>query len=145
MTSDRLAGIRGRQDSRRRQAEVANVHAITLGPSHLWSAMQDGDDLLAHVDHLTAENARLRGGVGSLHRPVHFVFSWSSGLRYEEPCPECHGKAGTHPCGCWADEDMRFECLECALGPASGSRRVVLWPCPTATLLNPPTEGETDE
>lgn len=91
-----------------------------------------------------AELERLRAGIKALHRPVHFVFSWSTGLRVEEPCPECHGKAGVHPCGCWADEDTQYECLECAQPKGGGSRRVSPWPCPTVALLNP-TEGARDE
>ena len=105
--------------------------------------------LCAHVDTagLLAEVDRLRAimaSVEALHRPVHFVFSWKTGLRFEEPCPECHGKAGVHSCGCWADEDMTYECAECAMPEGGGSRRVIPWPCPTAALLDS-TEGETDE
>ena len=92
---------------------------------------------------LRAEVERLRAGIEALHRPVHPVFSWNGGLRFEEPCPECHGKAGVHPCGCWADEDTQYECLECAQPKGDGARRVVPWPCSTAALLTP-TEGETD-
>lgn len=98
---------------------------------------RDAHDLLAEVK-------RLRAGIEALHRPVHLVFSWKTGLRFEEPCPECHGKAGVHSCGCWADEDMTYECAECAKPKGGGSRRVIPWPCPTAALLNP-TEGENDE
>ena len=141
LTPERLAAIR----------ERANLQCGLDG--------DDADDLLIHVDHLTAEVEkwkvrqvdaarevwRLRDGIESLHRPVHPVFSWKTGLRYEEPCPDCHGKAGVHPCGCWADEDTQYECLEC-IEPKDGypSRRVVPWPCPTAALLNP-TEGGGDD
>ena len=64
-----------------------------------------------------------------------------------EPCPECHGKAGVHSCGCWADEDMTYECAECAMPEGGGSRRVIPWPCPTAapvsyTHLTLPTNRE---
>ena len=91
-----------------------------------------------------AEVERLRAGIEALHRPVLFVFSWNGGLRFENPCPECHGKAGVHPCGCWATEDAEFECLECASTKRGGARRVSPWPCATAALLNP-TEGDRDE
>lgn len=96
-----------------------------------------------HARELLAEVKRLREGIEALHRPVHFVFSWSGGLRHEDPCPECNGKAGVHPCGCWADEDMSYECLGCSLHDKD-DRRVAPWPCPTAALLDPPTEGEAD-
>ena len=100
--------------------------------------------LLRERDEARAEVERLRAGIEALHRPVLPVFSWRDGLRFEEPCPECHGKAGVHPCGCWADEDTQYECLECAQPKGGGSRRVSPWPCPTAALLNP-TEGDRDE
>lgn len=101
---------------------------------------RDAHDLLDEVDRLRA----IEAGVEALHRPVHPVFSWKTGLRFEEPCPECHGKAGVHSCGCWADEDTTYECAECAMPKGGGSRRVIPWPCPTAALLDP-TEGETNE
>lgn len=103
----------------------------------------DADDLLAHIDHLTAEVERLRVGIEALHRPVLPVFSWRDGLRFDEPCPECNGKAGVHPCGCWSDEDTEFVCFECSRPSSGHLRRDIPWPCETAALLNTPTEGET--
>lgn len=120
MTPERLAGIRER-------------HSAGLG-------LERPGDVAA----LLAEVERLRAGIEVLHRPVHPVFSWKTGLRFEEPCPECHGKAGVHSCGCWADEDTTYECAECAMPKGGGSRRVIPWPCPTAALLDP-TGGETNE
>lgn len=69
------------------------------------------------------------------HRPAHAVFSWSSGLRYEEPCPGCHGRAGVHPCGCWGDTDTEYVCSECDQPERGGSRRVAPYPCPTVTAI----------
>lgn len=125
MTPERLAGIR---------ANLPDPSA------DLSRRERDALDLLAEVDRLQS----IAAGVEELHRPVHPVFSWKTGLRFEEPCPECHGKAGVHPCGCWADEDTTYECAECAIPKGGGSRRVIPWPCPTVARLNP-TEGETDE
>ena len=116
------------------RADICDVR--TPNGRFLANSRQDVEDLVAEV-------GRLRAGIEALHRPVHPVFSWKTGLRYEEPCPDCHGKAGVHPCGCWADEDMTYECAECATSKGGGSRRVVPWPCETAALLNP-TEGETE-
>lgn len=93
---------------------------------------------------LLAEVKRLRAGIKALHRPALPVFSWQSGLRFDEPCPECHGKAGVHSCGCWSDEDAEFVCFECSRPSSGYLRRDIPWPCETAALLNPPTEGETD-
>lgn len=108
--------------------------------AHYYFTNEESLDLLDHIDHLTAEVDRLRGieaGIEALHRPVLAVFSWKTGLRFEEPCPECHGKAGVHSCGCWADEGTTYECAECAIPKGGGSRRVIPWPCPTAALLSP--------
>ena len=69
------------------------------------------------------------------HRPAHAVFSWSSGLRYEEPCPDCHGRAGVHPCGCWGDTDTEYVCRGCDQPERGGSRRVAPYPCPTVTAI----------
>ena len=63
MSPERLAEIEARTGARRRQHEVAHVYGITLGSSHLRSAMQDADDLLAEVKRLTAENTRMRDGI----------------------------------------------------------------------------------
>lgn len=87
--------------------------------------------LLDHIDTLAATIERVR----ALHKPVMPVFNWQEGLRFEEPCEHCHGKAGVHACGCWADEDAEFECLECAQPKGGGSRRVMPWPCPTIKAL----------
>lgn len=66
------------------------------------------------------------------HRPVHRIFSWSSGIRDEEPCPDCHGKAGVHDCGCWADEDITYSCATCRTDRGGG----VDYPCPTVQAIN---------
>lgn len=66
-----------------------------------------------------------------LHRPVHPVFNWSSGLQLLDPCSGCNGKAGCHPCGCWGDEDTLFACLTCR----DGHGRLVDWPCVNAEHL----------
>jgi len=72
----------------------------------------------------------------ALHRPVHPVFNWQTGLHFEEPCPTCHGKAGVHECGCWGDTDIQFECFECIRPTDEKSRRYVPYPCPTVQAIN---------
>lgn len=151
-----------------RMAEIRE-HFTGWIPVDDISNVRYAQDLIAHVDHLTAkheraradwkttikfrttqrneeraENARLREGIEALHRPVHPVFSWNSGLRFDEPCPECNGKAGVHSCGCWSDEDAEFVCFECSRPSSGYLRRDIPWPCATAALLNP-TERETDD
>lgn len=83
-------------------------------------------------------NARI-AEAAKLHRKAHAVFSWATGgVRYEDPCPDCDGKAGVHDCGCWADVDIEYHCAEC-----DGSGERVSWPCPTAVALGL-NEGESD-
>ena len=71
--------------------------------------------------------------IRELHRKIHPVFSWSDGLRFDDPCPDCDGKAGVHPCGCWADDDMdyRYRCAACRDDKGHPSD----WPCETAKLI----------
>ena len=88
---------------------------------------------------LIAEVERLRGqveAVKALHRPAHAVFSWNGGTRYEDPCPQCHGAPGAHPCGCWADTHLEYVCAEChRLGVLSKGVYDYTYPCPTICAL----------
>jgi cytochrome c553 len=48
-------------------------------------------------------------------------------------CADCHGKAGTHPCGCWAEYDRYPICGECGEQdhmPLESDD----YPCPTRRL-----------
>lgn len=89
---------------------------------------------------LTAAAPHLRAAweqpIRELHRPVHAVFSWADGPRYEEPCETCHGAPGVHECGCWADTQLEYVCAEChRLGSGSKGVYDYTWPCPTIALL----------
>ena len=48
-------------------------------------------------------------------------------------CSDCHGKAGTHPCGCWRDDDVVPVCGVCYEG---WKYIPVPYPCPTVRLLD---------
>lgn len=101
---------------------------------------------------LAATTSRLRGAedaldaVRALHREAHAVFSWGGenrGLRYEDPCQDCHGAPGVHPCGCWADSQTEYVCAECHRTQGGGPD--ASWPCPTIRAITPETtttEGE---
>lgn len=88
---------------------------------------------------LVAEANGLHRSLRELHKPMHAVFNWSTGLRLEEPCPDCNGKAGVHPCGCWAEEDMEYSCPTCRSQPGG---HLADWPCDTAKLIYSPEELE---
>lgn len=62
--------------------------------------------------------------IRELHKPAIRIADWSSGVRFVDRCPTCHGKAGVHECGCWADSDADVWCQSCGTA----------WPCPTAKL-----------
>ena len=92
---------------------------------------------LAHQN--SQEVKRLRrqiDAVRALHRPAHAVFSWNGGTIYEDPCPQCHGAPGVHPCGCWADTQLEYVCAEChRLGVLSKGVYDYTYPCPTICAL----------
>ena len=90
---------------------------------------------------LTAATPHLRAAweqpIRELHRPVHAVFSWDDGPRYEEPCETCHGAPGVHECGCWADTQLEYVCAEChRLGSGSKGVYNYTYPCPTIQALD---------
>lgn len=105
MSPEKLAEIRTR---------LSGTTPLMSG-AYAMDLLAIADDLLAHVDHLTAENVRLREGIAEL---VSVGYSHT---------PDCEANEwqrvayGGHPdCGlCWEDK--------------------------LATLLNPPTEGEANE
>ena len=81
----------------------------------------DIPDLLAAAaerDALAAKVERVR----ALHRPAY------NDAARSPICPDCDGKAGVHPCGCWADTDYEPVCAVCNEGHKGMS---VPWPCET--------------
>ena len=90
--------------------------SVTAATPHLWAAWEQP--------------------IRELHRPVHAVFSWADGPRYEEPCETCHGAPGVHECGCWADTQIEYVCAEChRLGSGSIGVYNYTYPCPTIAIL----------
>ncbi|MCB0912453.1 MAG: hypothetical protein KDB60_12635 [Propionibacteriaceae bacterium] len=73
--------------------------------------------------------------VRALHRPVHLTFSWKDGVRAEEPCEVCGGKAGERECGCWGDVDRYVYCLACSDLSGHTSHHTD-YPCQTVLLLD---------
>ena len=77
------------------------------------------------VEHSYAELAAQLEAVAALHYPA-------DNTPGREPiCPECEGRAGVHPCGCWTPDDRQPVCGHC-----NGYRDTSIpWPCPTARAL----------
>ena len=130
------------QDSIAARIARSNVRAVEEWASTqaLVSKQQRYIEELEQVDSVGLK-AKLREAeaviseITRAHRPVHAVFNWRSGLRYEEPCETCGGKPGIHKCGCWQREQIEFVCLECDEPNAGGQRRVTAWPCSTTRTL----------
>ena len=79
-------------------------------------------DAAAERDALAAKVERVR----ALHRPAY------NDTARSPICPDCAGKAGVHPCGCWADTDYEPVCAVCNQGHKGMS---VPWPCETIRAL----------
>ena len=86
---------------------------------------------------LDALEAVLKG-----HRPVSFSFSWRDGVTMHEACPACQDRAGTHPCGCWRDEDQPHVCAVCS---DPEHRMDVPWPCMTVQTIESALRGDRDD
>lgn len=80
-------------------------------------------DAAAERDALAAKVERVR----ALHRPAY------NDAARSPLCPDCAGKAGVHPCGCWADTDYEPVCAVCNQGHKGMS---VPWPCPTSRAID---------
>lgn len=89
-------------------------------------------DAAAERDALAAKVERVR----ALHRPAY------NDTARSPICPDCDGKAGVHPCGCWADTDYEPVCAVCNQGHKGMS---VPWPCETIRAIDttPDTGGES--
>lgn len=78
------------------------------------------------------------------HRPVFAVYNWRDGLRYEEPCEECHGAKGEHPCGCWSRDEPDYRCYACETAVDAKTYAIAKWPCPTVRTLTDKLTGGDD-
>ena len=110
-------------------ADSELIAAAVNAPPDLLDTLEKAE---AHRDErarLAAQIERVRG----MHYPA------DNDPTRTPRCEECQGRAGTHPCGCWAPEDRQPVCEHCN-GPDRG--QAVPWPCPTIQALD---GGGTDE
>lgn len=91
-------------------------------------------DAAARLAEVEAERDALAAKV-ELVRALHYAAD-NDGAR-TPICETCHGKAGVHECGCWAERDREPVCGHCMDGWHGAS---VPWPCPTIRAL----DGEAD-
>ena len=111
------------------------VGSLGIRGSDITAAEDDARTSLPRA--LDALEALLRG-----HRPVSFSFSWRDGVAMHEVCPGCQDKAGTHPCGCWRDEDVPHVCAVCS---DPEHRMDVPWPCMTVQTIASALRGDRDD
>lgn len=139
---DALVSVRAERDAAlARIAELEAELEVAMRPHSECerSGAEAGERIVDLEGDLARAEARI-AEAAKLHRKAHAVFSWATGgVRYEDPCPDCDGKAGVHDCGCWADVDIEYHCAEC-----DGSRERASWPCPTAVALGL-NEGGNDD
>ena len=110
-----------------------NLYKNPANPEIYYGHLAD-DAIRAAAPHL---RAAWEQPIRELHRPVHAVFNWADGPRYEEPCETCHGAPGVHECGCWADTQLEYVCAEChRLGSGSKGVYDYTYPCPTIQALD---------
>ena len=125
---------------------LARKHAATIyrgarkvgGEPLAWETLSKHDQLSVYalmdplLPIIAAHEAEVVGSVldriDALHYPAN------RDLDRTPICTQCHGKAGTHPCGCWQDTDLYPICGEC------GEQDVLYewadYPCPTRQLTN---------
>ena len=92
------------------------------------TSIDDYLDLAAERDALAAKVERVRA--------LHYAADNDGPLTPR--CPDCEGKAGANPCGCWAPQDRQPVCGECSKSYRGHS---MPWPCPTIRALE---ESEAD-
>ena len=127
-----MSGLSDKRLSEIRRGQQANLSVGDAWP-HM-AAFRAVDDLLSHVDHLTAENARLRVGIEALHGAVQEF----------EPCPDGPWGCGELTCTESVHTGERYHddqptgrvCLTCRYEDGEPHD----WPCESAALLNPGDE-----
>ena len=108
----------------RELAEKAAGEPIPFDDFDFYAEVVDGAlNAAAERDALAAKVERVR----ALHRPAY------NDVARSPMCEDCGGKAGVHPCGCWAEDDYEFVCAVCNQGTKNQS---VPWPCPTVRALD---------
>ena len=133
---DRLARL---LDEPRRSGcavEIAGVRIAPCDERGRTSDMCAADHLRRELAHMTEARDTARQRVAELEAAVERVrvlhYPADNDLARTPRCEDCHGKAGTHPCGCWADMDREPVCGHCNQGHRG---LPVAWPCPTIAAL----------
>lgn len=112
-------------------SELHSLIALRQAADHLRAEEQHwwADTIMAAIETLASEDraSELIERVREMHYPA------DNDSPRTPRCEECGGRAGTHPCGCWANEDRQPVCGHCN---AQGLGQRVPWPCPTIQALD---------
>ena len=88
----------------------------------------------AHADFAKGTAAALPVIVAAALKPIRELHDPADNDAARTPrCPECLGKAGVHPCGCWRDVDEDGHICKACSKPGRVSEP---WPCPTIAALD---------
>ena len=92
---------------------------------HWWA-----DTIMAAIETLTRDDS---SAVEAIERVRALHYAANNDSDRTPLCEECQGRAGVHPCGCWAEKDRQPVCGHCNVADL-GQR--VPWPCPTIQALD---------
>ena len=99
----------------------------------LLEALEEAE---GHWDSLDATLIEVQREKLALERAIERVRALHYAADNDSPrtprCNECQGRAGAHPCGCWAEVDREPVCGHCN---AQGLGQRVPWPCPTVQAI----------
>jgi hypothetical protein len=112
-------------------APCSHLRAVRTSGTRLPAAF--AEVILARMDSAEATIANVQ----TLHYAAY------NELGHAPICSECHGKAGTHPCGCWSEEDTQAVCAVCRRY-VNGHWLSEVYPCPTAAVLGARPGGDEE-
>ena len=126
-------------------AECAEEHWVRLiaaAVNALPDLLEALEEAEGHWDSLDATLIEVQREKLALERAIERVRALHYAADNDSPrtprCNECQGRAGAHPCGCWAEVDREPVCGHC-----NGQRfgQGAPWPCPTVQAIG----GESNE
>ena len=112
-------------------SELHSLAALRQAADHLRAEERHwwADTIMAAIETLASEGS----AVDAIERVREMHYPADNDPARTPRCEECEGRAGTHPCGCWAEKDREPVCGHC-----NGQRfgQGVPWPCPTIQALD---------
>lgn len=112
---------------------VATTEDVQASENAEYIAAVSPDVVLGILDALNAAEAERDRLAAAVERVRALHYAADNDASHTPVCETCHGKAGVHECGCWADEDRVPVCGHCREGHKFVA---VPWPCPTIRALD---------